>query len=239
MQDNSQMLPNQTREEIDELAQNDPTQHESAWDTYEKLPKNEKWPYFYRHFFWPIIGWIVAVIAIIALFVTICVGSRGTKLGVAFVDMDETTSQVTALEDGFLKSNSNLKKDVIQFDNGYATETSSSSNATSGNNGLDTAISAGSVNTLIGPKSALEAEAKEGLVEPLADALTPSQLQTLTDRGAVVELTDSAGHSKAAALDLSKSSRWLDAGGADDAAIAFINADNSYVKAFVSYLFDL
>ncbi|NEG70503.1 hypothetical protein [Bifidobacterium choloepi] len=240
MQDNSGMVPKRTREEIDELAENDPSQHESKWETYKRQPKGSKWGYFYRHFFWAIVCWLLVIVAVVSFIVHLCVTPRTVELGVAFVDMSETTSQMDELEDGFLKSNSNLKSDVIQFDNGYETDSANSVEAEGETNDLNTAISADSINTLVGPEATIQHEAKEGFVEPLADALTPYQLETLESRGAVVEMDDSSGQSKPMALDLSKSAKWTESGGQSDALIGFVNASSSsYVKAFVKYLYDL
>ena len=103
MQDKDDMLPKNVQQDISELTKPDVTEHESAWATYRKLPKSHKWPYFYHHFFWPIIVAVVVFAAIVAFVVNMVISPKGQGLGVAFVGVEESDRSMDKLEDGFLK----------------------------------------------------------------------------------------------------------------------------------------
>ena len=77
MQDKDDMLPKNVQQDISELTKPDVTEHESAWATYRKLPKSHKWPYFYHHFFWPIIVAVVVFAAIVAFVVNMVISPKG------------------------------------------------------------------------------------------------------------------------------------------------------------------
>lgn len=233
------MLPEGEQRDIEELTAPDPTQHETKWATYRKLPKNYRWPYFYRHFFWPIIAAILITAAIVAFVVHIFITPHGQGLSVAYINMEESSSQMAELKDGYVKAE-DVNAKLVSMDNGFFLDSTNRVSAEGSDNDLETMISANSLNTLVGPKATIEAQAKRGFVEPLESALTASQLKKLQDEGAVVKVANGSGKEINGALDLSKSAKWKATGGLDGAVVGFVNVNESeYVKKFVDYLFDL
>ena len=220
MQDKDDMLPKNVQQDISELTKPDVTEHESAWATYRKLPKSHKWPYFYHHFFWPI---IVAVVVFAAI--------------VAFVGVEESDRSMDKLEDGFLKYRA-LDEKKITFENDLYIDSSNKESASMSLDTLETQMSGGTINTIIGDDSALRSQHLLGYLEPLDNVLTSYQMGKLRERGALV--TDGEGGA-AKAIDLGKSAEWTRIKGQDPhAQLSFVNVQNKdYARLFVDYLFGM
>ncbi|AIZ16877.1 hypothetical protein PG1550B_1603 [Bifidobacterium pseudolongum subsp. globosum] len=241
MQDKPDMLPKATQEDIDVLAKPDASQHESAWTTFRNLPKSHRWPYFYRHFFWPIIIGVVVLAAAIAFIVNMAVTPKGQGLGVAVIDLEESSQQMDGLEDGY-EHYRQVNKDLVTFENDFYLDSNNHVSAGNSQETFDVQLSGGTLNTLISTKAGLESKDVRDYVEPLADVLTPHQLGVLRDRGAIVELPlGKDGAARQVALDLGKSDAWRQhADGGTDALLAFVNVQNKqYVRLFVDYLYGM
>ncbi|PKU90457.1 hypothetical protein CQR46_1100 [Bifidobacterium pseudolongum subsp. globosum] len=241
MQDKPDMLPKDTQADIDALARPDASQHESKWVTFRNLPKSHRWPYFARHFLWPIVIGVVVLAAIIAFIVNMAVTPKGQGLGVAFIDMKESTQQMNALEDGY-EHYRQVNKDLVTFENDFYLDSDNRVSAGNSQETFDVQLSGGTLNTLISTRSGLESKDVRDYVEPLDQVLTSHQLNTLRDRGAIVELPlGKDGSTKALALDLNKSDEWRDrTDGDSEALLAFVNVQNTqYVRLFVDYMFGM
>ena len=211
MQDKDDMLPKNVQQDISELTKPDVTEHESAWATYRKLPKSHKWPYFYHHFFWPI---IVAVVVFAAI-----------------VGVEESDRSMDKLEDGFLKYRA-LDEKKITFENDLYIDSSNKESASMSLDTLETQMSGGTINTIIGDDSALRSQHLLGYLEPLDNVLTSYQMGKLRERGALV--TDGEGGA-AKAIDLGKSAEWTRIKGQDPHA----QQNKDYARLFVDYLFGM
>ena len=174
MQDKDDMLPKNVQQDISELTKPDVTEHESAWATYRKLPKSHKWPYFYHHFFWPIIVAVVVFAAIVAFVVNMVISPKGQGLGVAFVGVEESDRSMDKLEDGFLKYRA-LDEKKITFENDLYIDSSNKESASMSLDTLETQMSGGTINTIIGDDSALRSQHLLGYLEPRAHVLPDGQ----------------------------------------------------------------
>lgn len=240
MQDKPDMLSKTTQEDIDALAKPDASEHESKWTTFRNLPKDHKWPYFYRHFLWPIVIGVVVVAAVVAFVVNMAVTPKGQGLGVAFVDVEESTQQMDALEDGYLKYRK-VDDKLVDFQNDIYLDSDDAAAAGGSQETFDVELSGGTLNTVISTKDGLENKDVRDYLESVDDVLDSHQLSTLRDRGAIVELpVGKDGADKAVAIDLGKSDVWTAHDGRSDALMSFMNVRNKqYVRLFVDYLFAL
>ena len=170
---------------------------------YRKLPKSHKWPYFYHHFFWPII-----------------VARRGVRRdrrvrgehghlaeGAGprrrLVGVEESDRSMDKLEDGFLKYRA-LDEKKITFENDLYIDSRTRNRASMSLDTLETQMSGGTINTIIGDDSALRSQHLLGYLERLTTCSRLARWQ-LRERGALV--TDGEGGA-AKAIDLGKSAEW-------------------------------
>lgn len=162
--------------------------------------------------------------AAIAFIVNMAVTPKGQGLGVAVIDLDESSQQMDGLEDGY-EHYRQVNKDLVTFENDFYLDSSNHVSAGNSQETFDVQLSGGTLNTLISTKAGLESKDVRDYVEPLADVLTPHQLGVLRDRGAIVELPlGKDGAARQVALDLGKSDEWRQhADGGTDALLAFVN----------------
>lgn len=239
--DDDDMLPKVEQQDIAELAQPDPTRNESKWTIYKNLPSNRKWPYFYRHFFWPIIAAVVVLALIVIFIVNAVTTPKGQGLGVAYLEMKQSTSQMNELQDGFVNDR-HVDPKLVSMQNQFYIDSNNKLSAHDSDATLETEISGGTINTMIGAPKIIEQQNKNGFVEPLKNVVSESELKELQNKGAVVELPEGGDGAKVpAALDLSKSKVWTTIDGNSSAAqVAFVNvSDMQYVHDFVRYLYGL
>ena len=126
----------------------------------------------------------------------------------------------------------------ITFENDLYIDSSNKESASMSLDTLETQMSGGTINTIIGDDSALRSQHLLGYLEPLDNVLTSYQMGKLRERGALV--TDGEGGA-AKAIDLGKSAEWTRIKGQDPhAQLSFVNVQNKdYARLFVDYLFGM